>query len=84
MYFPKMNWSLHVHHPYIDWINVFMLPIDDKFLEYLKRWKTFCSGCGQQSVLGCFDMSITCNHNKGYEDFDDDLDRRDEYFVSYV
>ena len=44
-----------------DWINMFMLPVDDVFLPYLQRWKSHCAGCGVQSVLGCYDMSVSCN-----------------------
>lgn len=52
----------HALHRYsVDWINIWMMPIDEKFLPYLQRWKTFCRGCGKQSILGCFDMTIQCN-----------------------
>jgi hypothetical protein len=67
----------------VDWINIFMLPIDDKFLEYLKRWKTHCRGCGQQRLLGCYDMSIiSCNSDTNFEDddnYDDDNYDDDNY-----
>jgi hypothetical protein len=45
----------------IDWINVFMLPVNDVFLPYLKRWKSHCAGCGVQSVLGCYELTVPCN-----------------------
>jgi len=50
-----------LHNSKMNHINVFMMPIDDKFLPFLQRWKTHCLGCGSQSALGCFDMSIECN-----------------------
>lgn len=50
-----------LHHSRVRHINIFMMPVDDKFLPYLARWKTHCEHCGVQSVLGCFDMSIECN-----------------------
>jgi hypothetical protein len=49
--------------PTLTQINIFMLPINVRFLPYLRRWKTYCRGCGVQSILGCFDMSIECNDN---------------------
>lgn len=44
-----------------DWINMFMLPVDDIFMPYLQRWKSLCAGCGVQSVLGCYDMTVSCS-----------------------
>ena len=44
----------------VDWINLFMLPVNDDFLPFLKRWKTFCQGCGLQSTLGCYDFDVEC------------------------
>jgi len=52
-----------LHHSSVRHINIFMMPVDDKFLPYLARWKTHCRHCGVQSVLGCFDMSIECNYS---------------------
>lgn len=45
----------------VNWINIFMLPIAEEFLPFLQRWKTFCSSCGKQTVLGCYDMTISCD-----------------------
>jgi hypothetical protein len=45
----------------MNWINIFLLPADDMFLYYLKRWKSYCNGCGVQSSLGCFDLTVPCN-----------------------
>ena len=44
----------------MNWINIFLLPADDMFLYYLKRWKSTCQGCGAQSSLGCFDLTVPC------------------------
>lgn len=44
----------------VDWINIFLLPINDEFLPYLKRWKSHCAGCGVQSSLGCYDLDVPC------------------------
>lgn len=44
----------------ISWINIFLMPIDEKFLPFLQRWKTRCAGCGKQTILGCYDMDIAC------------------------
>ena len=44
----------------MNWINIFLLPADDMFLYYLKRWKSNCRGCGVQSSLGCFDLTVPC------------------------
>ena len=43
-----------------DWINIFALPAADQWLPFLRRWKTRCQGCGVQSVLGCYELSIPC------------------------
>jgi len=51
----------------VDWINVFMLPVDDFFLPYLQRWKSFCAGCGAQSVLGCYELAVPCNKSDAVE-----------------
>lgn len=48
----------------VDWINIFMLPIHDTFLPFLQRWKSYCTGCGLQSVLGCYDLTVPCLHDK--------------------
>jgi hypothetical protein len=45
----------------VDWINIFMMPIADEFLPFLQRWKTFCAGCGKQTILGCYDMTEKCD-----------------------
>mmetsp|Transcript_52781 Transcript_52781/g.78876 ORF Transcript_52781/g.78876 Transcript_52781/m.78876 type:complete len:186 (-) Transcript_52781:733-1290(-) len=45
----------------VEWINFFILPADDQWLPYLRRWKTYCAGCGNQIILGCYDMSVPCN-----------------------
>mgnify|MGYP000040312638 CR=1 FL=1 len=45
----------------VDWINIFMMPIADNFLPFLSRWKTHCAGCGAQSILGCYDLTIECH-----------------------
>jgi hypothetical protein len=50
-----------LHRSAVDWINIFILPVNDEFFHYLKRWKTQCRGCGKQPILGCFDLDIICN-----------------------
>jgi hypothetical protein len=50
-----------LHESNVEWINVWRMPIDDKFLPYMQRWKAHCRGCGEQISLGCFDMTIECN-----------------------
>ena len=40
-----------------NWFNIFMLPVDDQWLEYAWRWKTRCTGC---STLACFEMDVEC------------------------
>lgn len=47
-----------------DWINIFMLPVDDMFLPFLRRWKSHCVGCGVQSMLGCYDLTVACSHDE--------------------
>jgi len=44
----------------VEWINHFLLPIDEQFLPSLTRWKSRCKGCGKQSILGCYDFDIDC------------------------
>ena len=46
----------------VNWINIFMMPIAEEFLPYLQRWKTFCSACGKQTILACYDMTVSCDH----------------------
>lgn len=48
----------------VDWINIFLLPADDLFLPQLRRWKTRCAGCGVQSVLGCYDLAVSCQNEE--------------------
>lgn len=43
----------------VDLISVFILPISDNFLMYLRRWKTYCQNC-PQTVLSCFEPSVSC------------------------
>jgi len=43
-----------------DWINIFMLPANEKFLPYLRRWKSNCSSCPNQASLSCYDLSVDC------------------------
>lgn len=45
----------------VDWIKVFILPVQEELLPWLKRWKTRCEGCGVQPVLGCYDMEVVCD-----------------------
>ena len=52
-----------LHHSRVQHINIFMMPVDDKFLPYLARWKSHCRHCGVQTTLGCFDMSIECTND---------------------
>ena len=52
-------YALH-SKPEMRWINIFLLPANDMFLYYLKRWKSNCQGCGVQSSLGCFDLNVPC------------------------
>jgi len=51
----------------VDWINIFMLPADDMFLPFLKRWKSYCAGCGVQSELGCYDLTVPCLNQQAAE-----------------
>jgi hypothetical protein len=50
-----------IHRSGVDWINIFILPVNDDFFHYLKRWKTQCRGCGKQPILGCFDLDVICD-----------------------
>ena len=45
----------------LDWISVFMAPVDDAWLEHLWRWKTNCDGCPS---LACFEMDVPCNRTQ--------------------
>ena len=40
------------------WFNIFMLPIDDQWLELAWRWKTHCFGCPN---LACYELEVVCN-----------------------
>lgn len=42
----------------LDWLNVFMMPVDDAWRDHLWRWKTFCEGCEDKA---CFEMEVPCN-----------------------
>jgi hypothetical protein len=46
-------------------VSYFCLPADDMFLPLLRRWKTRCSGCGVQSTLGCYDLTVPCQNEEG-------------------
>ena len=72
-----------LHHSRVDWMNVFMLPIENRFYEYLLRWKTFCQGCGPQfATFGCFDMSIDCNTTLHNNDPTSNSIEIEEYLLS--
>ena len=43
----------------VDLISIFILPISDNFLMYLRRWKTYCQNC-PQTTLSCFEPSVSC------------------------
>ena len=44
--------------PPLDWLSVFMVPVDDAWREHLWRWKTGCDGC---APLACFEMDVPCD-----------------------
>eukprot|EP01063_Lacrimia_lanifica_P025143 TRINITY_DN32918_c0_g1_i1.p1 TRINITY_DN32918_c0_g1~~TRINITY_DN32918_c0_g1_i1.p1 ORF type:complete len:323 (+),score=107.96 TRINITY_DN32918_c0_g1_i1:42-1010(+) len=44
----------------VDWINVFNLPAQDKWLPWLRRWKTRCAQCPNRGVLSCYDPAVPC------------------------
>jgi hypothetical protein len=48
-----------------DWINIFIMPANEQFLPFLRRWKTFCRGCGKQPILGCYDFDVECRDDSG-------------------
>jgi hypothetical protein len=48
----------------ISWINMWHYPVDDMFLPFLNRWKSYCDGCGVQTILGCYDMDIKCSNEE--------------------
>ena len=54
----------------IDWINVFMMPVNYEFLPFLQRWKSFCHGCGRQPTLGCYDFDLECNDGSAFPQAD--------------
>eukprot|EP01084_Bolivina_argentea_P147111 257427_1 len=43
----------------IDLISVFISPISDQFLMYLRRWKSYCANCPERQ-LSCFEPSVSC------------------------
>ena len=49
----------HAVTPPLQWLQVFMMPIDDEWRKHLWRWKTNCRGC---APMACFEMDQTCNH----------------------
>ena len=47
-----------------DWLNVFLLPASDAWLPFLRRWKSRCAGCGKQSALGCYELTVPCGEEE--------------------
>lgn len=43
-----------------DWLNIFLLPVADAWLPWVKRWKTRCQGCPNQGMLSCYEPSVDC------------------------
>lgn len=43
----------------IDFISMFIMPISDDFLMWLRRWKNYCDDCPQKE-LSCFEPSVSC------------------------
>ena len=56
-YVARMH-ALHHASPALDWLNVFMMPIDEAWREHMWRWKTECSGCQPKA---CFQMDVPCD-----------------------
>ena len=44
----------------LEWLNVFMMPVEDQWREHLWRWKTRCEGCPERA---CFEMEVPCNRS---------------------
>lgn len=44
-----------------EFLNIFMLPADDSWLPWLRKWKTRCAGCPNAGVLSCFEPSLACD-----------------------
>jgi hypothetical protein len=51
----------------VDRMNLFLLPANDEWLPYLSRWLTNCKGCGSQTSLGCYDLSVKCDGENSVE-----------------
>lgn len=48
-----------------NWLNVFLLPAANAWRPFLRRWKTRCAGCGANTLLGCYDLGLTCDPPAG-------------------
>ena len=44
----------------VDRVNVFMLPADDAWLQWLRKWKTRCANCPNAGILSCYEPSVPC------------------------
>lgn len=44
----------------VNWLNIFMLPANDNWLPFLKRWKTRCANCPNAGSLSCYEPSAKC------------------------
>lgn len=40
--------------------SMFLMPMDDAWLTWLRRWKYNCSTCDMKGSLGCFEPSVVC------------------------
>ena len=49
-----------IHKSGANMLNMFIAPIDDEWLKYLKRWKNHCKGCPNYGIASCFEPSIEC------------------------
>ena len=43
-----------------DWLNLFMLPAAEPWLQYIRRWKTRCEHCPNRGALSCYELSLPC------------------------
>jgi len=39
------------------WLNLFILPADDVWLKYLRRWKSGCKHCPNAGTLSCYEFT---------------------------
>lgn len=54
-----------IANAHANWINMFMLPLDDAWEPWLRKWKTRCKDCPNAGLTSCYEPSVLCTPPPG-------------------